>query len=96
MRGCAGAGQLAQWAADLLRGGDNHGVDLSAGLDAGLHRAPAGHPQHPDHLHLRIAGLRRPARASSGLGIQRVGLAIAAALRAVGAVHLDHSQAVVG
>ena len=94
--------QPTQRAADLLRGGDDDGVDLRTGLDACFHRAPAGHPQHPDHLHLRVPRLGSPAStarldgAGGGLGIKRVGLAVAAAIGAVGPVDLDHGQPVVG
>jgi hypothetical protein len=34
-------GELAQRGADLLGRGQDQGVDLCSGLDAGLHRAPA-------------------------------------------------------
>jgi hypothetical protein len=75
---------------------------LRACLHPGLHRAPASHPQHADHLDLGVPALRGAAgatgldRASGGLGVQRIGLAVAAASRPVGTVHLDDGQAVVG
>lgn len=46
--------QLAQLAADLLRGGGNDRVDLGTALDPGLHRAAARDSQNPDHLHLGV------------------------------------------
>jgi hypothetical protein len=48
-------GQLAQRSADRLRCGDDQCLELGTGLDSGLHRAPAGHPEHPDHLDLSVA-----------------------------------------
>jgi hypothetical protein len=67
-----------------------------------LHRAAASHPQHADHLRMSIPRLQCPASAAGlhgpgcGLGIERIGLAVAAAPGAIGPVHLGHGQAIVG
>jgi hypothetical protein len=58
--------------------------------------------QNPDHLHLRVPRLRYSAGTAGldgprgRLGIERVGLAVAAAGGTVRAVNFDHGQAVVG
>jgi hypothetical protein len=71
-------------------------VDCLGPLGAG---AALGDRQRPDRLHGAVAafrraagpaGLRRPCRAD---GVQRVGLALAATVLAVGAVYLDDPHA---
>ena len=82
--------------AELLGGGVDDGVDLVAGLRAGLHRRAAGDPQQPDRFDLTGLGLRGADRfagehgtgGADGVGL--VGLAVAAAVLTVRAHHLTH------
>jgi hypothetical protein len=75
-------------------------VQLLGGCHPSLHGTAAGHPQHPDHLHLALTGLGRGGghpglgRPGSGLGVDRIRLAPATTGAAVGAVDLHHLEAV--
>jgi hypothetical protein len=75
-------------------------VELLGGGHSGFAGATASHPQDPDHLHLAVAGRGggrgHPGQGGpgGGLGIDRIGLAPAPAGAAVGAVDLDHLEAV--
>ena len=75
-------------------------MELFGGRHPGFEGAAAGHPQHPDHLHLALAGLGggggHPGQGGpgGGLGVDRVRLAPASAGAAVGAVDLQHLEAV--
>lgn len=71
-------------------------ADLVEAFDLGRLGRAFGHHQSPDRFHVPVAGLGRPQlpftlSCSSGLdGVDHVGLALAASLLAVRAVHLDH------
>jgi hypothetical protein len=79
-----------------VRGGDHQGLERVDGLGAGPHGRLAGDPEHPQHLHHAIASLGQAGRlaglhgAGGGLGVDRVGLAMAAAGGPVWPVDLHH------
>ena len=91
-----GGGAADEAAAQLLGGGVDDGVDLVAGLRAGLHRRASGDAQQPDRFDLTGAGLRGAERfagqhgtgGADGVGL--VGLAVAATVLTVRAHHLAH------
>jgi len=94
--------QAPELLAELGGGGDQQRFERVDRLGAGPHRACAGDPQRADHLHLPVARLGHDRhlpsldRAGGGLGVDRVGLAVAAAGGAVGAVDLQHGLALGG
>jgi hypothetical protein len=79
--------------------GDQQRPHLADAGGAGLDGAGADQVQRADRLDDAIAGLGHHPRASrqhrlgGGVGVQRIGLALAAALAPVGPVHLDHLHA---
>jgi len=85
-----------------LRGGVDDGVDLVAGLGAGLHRAAPGNAQQADRFHgpdLRLRGAdgftgEHGAGSTDGVGL--VGLSVAATMLPVRAHHLTHVDALGG
>ena len=82
--------------AELLGCGVDDGVDLVAGLRAGLHRRAASDPQQADRFDLAGLGLRGAERvagehgAGGADGVGLVGLAVTAAVLTVRAHHLTH------
>ena len=90
----------AQAFTQLGGSGVHDGVELVGGLGAGLDGAAPGDSQQPDRLHRRrsvtsgsrLASPASTARAAAD-GVGRVGLAVAAAMLAVRAGHLDHHHA---
>ena len=64
--------------------------------------ATARNAQYPDHLHVRVPGLRDAAGAAGldsaggGLGAGRIRFAVASAARAIGPVDFNDDQAVIG
>ena len=85
-----------QGSADLLGGGETQVADLVERRDLGRAGRAFGHHQRPDRFHVAVAGLGLPQLAVPLGGVGRldgvhgVGLALAAALLAVGAVYLHH------
>jgi hypothetical protein len=88
------SGQVAELLAEGVGGGDQQGLERVDGLGAGPHGRLAGNPEHPQHLHHAIGGLGQPGRLAGlhrtggGLGVDRIGLAMAAAGGPVGPVDL--------
>jgi hypothetical protein len=91
-------GQRPKAAAQRLRGAHDQTGELVAGGGAGLERAAAGHAQRADGLHAAIAPLggacgrasqRGPCRC---LGVDGIGLALAAAGAPIGPVDLHNGQ----
>ena len=78
--------------------GDHHGVELVRGLGAGFHCAAPSDLQQPDRFHATVGGFGCAARfAGQGRGrgadrVGRVGLAVAAAVLPVRAIHLDYAH----
>ena len=80
----------------VIGGGEAEMADLVQTLDPHVATRPASDQQRPDRFHVAICGLRdprRPTRQRSPRrfdGVDRVGLAGAAAQLAVGTIDLDH------
>jgi hypothetical protein len=93
-----GIRERAQLGAQRFGGGDDQRLDLTLRVGALVDRAAAGDPQRGQGLHRATAPLGQPVGApglggpGGGLGIQRVGLAVPAPGRPVGAVDLDHGH----
>ena len=79
----------------IVRAGQDQRTGLVDGLGPLVAGAALGHHERPDRLHRPVAALRRPGRPAGLRGprradrVQRVGLAVAAAVLPVGPVHLD-------
>jgi hypothetical protein len=94
-----GLAQRSQPAAELVVAVDQQRAELVGGLGAGLDGAAAGHHQGAQLPCGAVAVLGDGAGVAGqhgpggGLGVDRVGLALAAPAGAVGAVDLDHADA---
>jgi hypothetical protein len=79
----------------LLWTGDEEGLDLVGGLASGFDRARPSDAERPDRLHSTVASLRHDGGVAgergsgSGVGVERVGLALGASSPAVRPVDLD-------
>jgi hypothetical protein len=88
----------AQAIAQGLRSREYEGLQLVGRLTPGLHRGAAGGPKSPDHLHATIRALGRARRLAGqhrpggGLGVDRVGLAVAPEVTALGPLDLRNSN----